>query len=379
MKLVNPSFSFFATTSRHLLTKRTSLNHFVSSSVLKMSSNDGAIEAERAKAGFYFVEEENPGVKIQMELNGILHKEESLYQSIQVIDTYWGRTLVTDGKTQSAQHDEFIYHETLVHAPLLKSGMLHANGEMPSTVFIGGGGELATAREVLRHSSVKRVVMVDLDEAVINVCKKFLPEWGGEAVATDPRLELIVGDAYSYLMNTDETFDVIVMDISDPIEAGPGIMLYTQEFYQHAKTRLNMPHGVFVTQSGTADILKPPGVSPDKPDPTCFGPILNTLASVFDCAVPYATYIPSYGGDWGFVMAFQANQSNDEEAIQETCMPPSGLVDKLLSQDITGGADALRHYDGTCHLRLFSLPKATRSALAKDDRIMTKDNPIFMF
>jgi spermidine synthase len=106
---------------------------------------------------------------------------------------------------------------------------------------------------------------------------------------------------------------------------------------------------------------------------------LNTLASVFDCAVPYATYIPSYGGDWGFVMAFQANQSNAEEAIQETCMPPSGLVDELLSQDITGGTDALRHYDGTCHLRLFSLPKATRSALAKDDRIMTKGNPIFMF
>lgn len=338
-----------------------------------------AIEAERAKAGFYFSEECNPGVSIQMELHGILYKEHSLYQSIQVIDTYWGRTLVTDGKTQSAQHDEFIYHETLVHAPLLKSGLLHAHGEMPRTVFIGGGGELATAREVLRHKSVTRCVMVDLDEAVINVCKKYLPEWGGEEVYSDPRLELIVGDAYNYLMNTDETFDVIIMDISDPIEAGPGIMLYTQEFYQHAKTRLNMPHGVFVTQSGTADILKPPGVSPETPDPTCFGPILNTLASVFDCAVPFAANIPSFGGDWGFVMAFQTNQGNAENEVQETCVPPSGIVDKLLAQDITGGPDALRHYDDTCHLRLFSLSKATRSALAKDDRIMTKDNPIFMF
>jgi spermidine synthase len=181
-------------------------------------------------------------------------------------------------------------------------------------------------------------------------------------------------------MNTSETFDVIIMDISDPIEAGPGIMLYTKEFYEHALTRLNMPHGVFVTQSGTADIIKPPGVSEDAPDPSCYGPILNTLGTVFDCAVPYSVNIPSFGDDWGFVMAFQAPQGKSvQEAVQETCVPTPGIVDELISQDIEGGEDALGHYDGTTHLRMFSLPKGVRRALKADDRIMTKDNPIFMF
>jgi len=347
---------------------------------MSSSNHDKAIEAERAKAGFYFSEECSPGIKVQMQLNAILHNTKSPYQSIQVIDTYWGRTLVTDGKTQSAQHDEFIYHETLVHPPLLKSAMLSKDGVFPTSVFIGGGGELATAREVLRHKSVQRVVMVDLDEVVIDVSKDYLPEWGGDEVASDPRLELIVGDAYTYLMDTSDTFDVIVMDISDPIEAGPGIMLYTKEFYQHALTRLNMPHGVFVTQSGTADIMKPPGVPEEAPDPSCYGPILNTLGSVFDCAVPYSIQIPSYGGDWGFVMAFQApKEQSAEDEVQKTCAPVPGVIDNLLSNYITGGEDALRHYDGTCHLRMFSLPKATRKALAADDRIMSKDNPIFMF
>jgi spermidine synthase len=185
------------------------------------SRDENAIEAERAKCQFDLTEEIYPGVKTQIQLKSILHSAVSNYQSIQVVETYYGMTLLIDGKTQSSKFDEFVYHESLVHPSLLQSALL-SNDEGPTTVFIGGGGELATAREVLRHKSVKRVVMVDLDGDVIEVCKKYLPEWGGEKVATDPRLELIVGDAYAYLMNTEETFDVIIMDISDPIEAGPG-------------------------------------------------------------------------------------------------------------------------------------------------------------
>lgn len=363
-----------------LVTTRTNIRNLQATIMSSQDNNNDAIEAERAKVGFMFVEDINPGIKLQMELNAILCKTLSPYQSIQVIDTYWGRTLVTDGKTQSAKYDEFIYHETLVHPAMLQSAMLNSDGTMPKSVFIGGGGELATAREVLRHQAVERVVMVDLDEVVIDVCKQYLPEWGGDKVTSDPRLELIVGDAYAYLMTTEEKFDVIIMDISDPIEAGPGIMLYTQEFYQHALTRLNLPQGVFVTQAGTAAIMKPPHVSPEEPDPSCYGPILNTLGSVFDCAVPYSASIPSFGDDWGFVMAFQAPRDKKKEvAVQEICMPTAGTIDELIEKDIGGGEAALGHYDGTCHVGMFALPKEIRKALAADDRIMTKDNPIFMF
>lgn len=129
--------------------------------------------------------------------------------------------------------------------------------------------------------------MVDLDEKVVQVSKQYLPEWGGDRVLNDPRFELVIGDAHKYMMETNEVFDVIIMDISDPIEAGPGIMLYTKEFYEHAVTLLSKPHGVFVTQSGMAESIPAASVDGSDIDPSCFAPINNTLREAFDCVVPY--------------------------------------------------------------------------------------------
>ena len=136
---------------------------------------------ERAKSTFRYTEDISPGLILDMSLSAIHHTTISEYQEVQVIDTYFGRTLVTDGKTQSAEHDEFVYHESLVHPALFWCGILgnddHSGGKnggsgAPKTVFIGGGGELATAREVLKHNTIERVVMVDIDPVVIEVCKK---------------------------------------------------------------------------------------------------------------------------------------------------------------------------------------------------------------
>ena len=251
-----------------------------------------------------------------------------------------------------------------------------SHGSPAKKVFIGGGGELATAREVLRHASVEQVIMVDLDDKVVQVSKEYLPEWGGDTVLSDPRFELIIGDAHAYLMDTQDTFDVIIMDISDPIEAGPGIMLYTQEFYQHAKTRLN-PHGVFVTQSGMAESI-PAATGPViDTDPSCFAPIFNTMDSVFDCVVPYSTNIPSFACDWGFNMAYQQPTTNGKS--ESWSHPTNGVIDDLIATQITGGPNALRFYDGMTHLRMFALTKPLRLYMAKDKRIMTRKNPIFMY
>jgi Spermine/spermidine synthase domain/Spermidine synthase tetramerisation domain len=128
------------------------------------------IEVQRAKAGLYFREDMAPGLVLEMTLQHIYHTSESEFQDISVIETYFGRTLVTDGKTQSTQFDEFAYHESLVHPAMLNFASrnnsdddVNSTSSGPKTVFIGGGGELATAREVLRHPSVERCVMVDLD------------------------------------------------------------------------------------------------------------------------------------------------------------------------------------------------------------------------
>lgn len=353
-----------------------------------------AIDAQRAKAGFWYSEDVAPGLKCSMVLKDMLHSTSSEYQKIDVIETYFGRTLITDGKTQSAQFDEYVYHESLVHPALLKSALLvKENGAKPRSVFIGGGGELATAREVLRHPSVERVVMVDLDEKVIEVCKEYLPTWGGSAVASNPRMELIIGDAFAYLMNTTEKFDVVIMDISDPIEAGPGVMLYTQEFYAHAKTLLNSPNGVFVTQAGVADSVPPEHAMDREQDTACFGPIKNTLGTVFDCVVPYTVNIPSFGSDWGFVMAFNSQERSGKltsEEKQQLIMAwtdvPTGTIDNLIERRITHikasdreSDDALKFYDGISHRRMFALTKPLRKVLKADERIMTKANPIFMY
>lgn len=361
---------------------------------MSTKGKDPVIEAQRAKAGFWYSEDVAPGLKCNMTLKSMLHSTNSKYQKIDVIDTYFGRTLITDGKTQSAEFDEFAYHESLVHPPLLKSALLAGDDSAkPRSVFIGGGGELATAREVLRHGSVERLVMVDLDEAVIDVCKKYLPEWGGEAVASNPRMELIVGDAYAYLMSTTEQFDAIIMDISDPIEAGPGIMLYTQEFYAHAKSLLKSPNGVFVTQAGCADSIPPQHALDGAQDTACFGPIQNTLRTVFDCVVPYSVNIPSFGSDWGFVMAFNGpagsgNLTSDEknDLVSAWTEMSKATIDSLIERRLTknegdedGSDDLLKFYDGVVHRRMFALTKPLRKSLKLDKRIMTKDNPIFMY
>lgn len=368
------------------------------------SENTSAIDIERSKASFLFKEAVYPGVEMQMDLKRIMISTHSKFQKVGVIETPFGKTLVTDGKTQSAQVDEYIYHESLVHPSLTKAGLVTPysnsgsnhndsddNHSKPKKVFIGGGGELATAREVLRHKSVERVVMVDLDETVVNVCREHLPEWGGDKVANNSRLELIIGDAHEYLSNCKEKFDVVIMDISDPIEAGPGIMLYTKEFYQHVKTLLN-DNGVFVTQAGTADPISIDNVEPgSKEDATCFAPIKNTLSEVFDCVLPYSVNIPSFGSDWGFVMAFESSQP--EESKYQFASINLKSLDDLLSNNITEiddiesnsngsakkGEDVLRYYDGQTHIRMFSLPKPVTRKFFKDKRIMTRDNPVFMF
>ena len=167
------------------------------------------------------------------------------YQDVTIQDTAcFGRSLVLDGKTQSTELDEFIYHEALVHPALIS----HPE---PRSVFIAGGGEGATAREVLAHRSVRRVVMVDIDSEVVELCRRFLPNHH-QGAFDDPRLSLLHADAFAFLEESTETFDVAVIDVPDPLEGGPACLLYTREFYGLLRSRLN-PGGAMVAQSG------PPG------------------------------------------------------------------------------------------------------------------------
>ena len=246
-----------------------------------------------SREAFWFEENLTEVFSVKLGLRGILFESQSLFQRVQVIETaQFGRTLVMDGQTQSAEADEHIYHESLVHPAML----LHPS---PKRVFIGGGGEFATAREVLRHVQVEEVVMVDIDKVACDICRQELPEWNGGAYE-DPRFSVFYEDAKAWLEERPrEKFDVIVLDICDPIEAGPAYKLYTQEFYRFLKSRLKK-NGVVVTQSG------PGAVYNAKEE--CFTVIHNTLKSVFHDVVPYTTDVPSFGCNWGFNMAIVDNE-----------------------------------------------------------------------
>jgi len=320
-------------------------------------------EAEHAadRDCFWFTEGLTDVYRVQMVLKRILFDDRSLFQRVQVIDTeQFGTTLVLDGQTQSAKSDEHMYHESLVHPAML----LHPS---PKTVFIGGGGEFATAREVLRHSTVQRCVMVDIDELACDMCREHLPEWNAGAYE-DPRFHVEYLDAKLWLEENDEKFDVIIMDICDPIEAGPGYKLYTQEFYQFLDTKLN-PGGIFVTQSG-------PCASYNAKD-ECFTVIHNTLSASFDVVLPYSNDIPSFGCLWGFNLAFASAD-------------PSGTLLSLLNTDINkfnqaiedrilGGSTKLKFLDGIAWRGLMGISKEIRTQCDEEDRVMTIDNPVFMY
>ena len=148
-----------------------------------------------------------------------------------------GPMLFNDGMVMLSGRDEFIYHEMMAHVPLFT----HKN---PETVLIIGGGDGGTAREVLKHKSVKRAVLVEIDQMVIDACREHMP-----AVACsldDPRLEIRVEDGVAFVAETAETFDVALVDSPDPV--GPAVQLTAGDFYKALKSRL-APGGILVTQA----------------------------------------------------------------------------------------------------------------------------------
>lgn len=152
---------------------------------------------------------------------------------------WWGNIMWLDGVLNVTERDEFVYHEMIVHVPM----MTHPN---PKRVLIVGGGDGGAAREALKHPNLEKVVMIDIDEVVVNECKKHMPSINGGAFE-DPRLELIIGDGIDYVKKSeDNSFDVIIVDSTDPIPDTVGEVLFTLEFYENCK-RILAPNGVVST------------------------------------------------------------------------------------------------------------------------------------
>jgi len=179
------------------------------------------------------------GYTQRFEVTRIIHREASEIQELLVFETpRFGRVLALDGVIQTTEGDEFIYHEMLVHVPMVA----HGNARR---VLIIGGGDGGALREVLRHP-VERATMVEIDRSVVDLCREHMPSLSAGAFE-DPRADLIIADGIRYVAESADTFDVIIVDSTDPI--GPGEVLFTEAFYADCKKRLT-PGGVLVTQCG---------------------------------------------------------------------------------------------------------------------------------
>lgn len=270
-------------------------------------------------------------------LKEVIYNGRSPFQKIEVIETgNYGKCLFLDGILQSAETDEFIYHEALVHPAMLLC-------EDPKRVFIGGGGEGATVREVVRYP-VSEIVMVDLDEEVVRVCREFLPEWSNGAF-DDPRVKVVYADARNYLSDAKEKFDVIILDLTHLVEGGPARLLYTEEFYRIVYNALT-EKGVMVTQFYSL------GISYLQ----LFASLVTTVNQVFSCVKPYVASIPSFFAPWGFVLAAKSTLL-DEHSHK--------FQDRLAKVE-----KGLKFYDLDSHRSMFYLPKHIKEALVKGGDII---------
>jgi len=216
---------------------------------------------------------------------------QTAYQHLEVYETKeYGRLFRLDGCNMTSERDEFLYHENIVHVGLLAQ-------ERPRRAFIVGGGDGGAAEEILKHPTIERVVLAELDPEVVRIARQYFQSVHRGAL-DDARVDIRIGDAYDEMRRTDERFDLVVMDLTDPI--GPAEALYTAPFFREVERVLD-PTGVLALHIGA------PFFHAER-----FASTTAQLASVFPFVRHYFVYVPLYGASWG--MAF-ASQRTDVAAL----------------------------------------------------------------
>jgi len=203
------------------------------------------------------------------------------YQDLAIVDTYaFGRMLILDGIVQTTIKDEFVYHEMISHIPLYT----HPN---PKKVLVVGGGDGGAIREILKHPTVEQVVLCEIDGAVIEECRKYLPEISCEL--DNPRCEIFVGDGIKYVHEHKNEYDIIIVDSTDPFGAAEG--LFGGSFYKEIYDCLT-EDGIFIAQTETPFYL-----------PEVVKKVFNDAKGIFPITKLFMAAIPTYpGGYWSFTI-----------------------------------------------------------------------------
>ena len=283
----------------------------------------------------WFAEPPYAGVQQRYRVRERLHSQTTPWQTLEVLDLEGpGRALILAGTLQTSLNDEFTYHEPLVHIPLFA----HAS---PHRVLIIGGGDGGALRHVLLHPGVDRALEIEIDQAVVEACLRYLPEISGGAYS-DPRAELKIQDGARFLAETSERFDVVLVDSTDPV--GPAAALISDEFLQDAKRGL-APGGLMAMQSG----------SPIS-QPREWLATVRAFKKAFRVVKPYIGYVPIYPAFlWSWVTG------SDE-------MDPSSFDDVSVRTRLEQMTERLRVYTPGWHRAAFALPRFMQMLLELTDR-----------
>ncbi|MDQ6621035.1 MAG: polyamine aminopropyltransferase [Pseudomonadota bacterium] len=261
----------------------------------------------------------------------VLERFRSRFQNVEVHDSpAFGRLFRLDGHFMTSERDEFFYHENLVHMAALS----HVN---PARALVIGGGDGGSAEELLKYASMCSVTLCEIDEAVVDISRRYLGAVHRGAF-DDPRLHVYIGDGLKFVRDDRSQYDLIVLDLTDP--GGPSTPLYTAEFYRACTLRL--ADGGALTLHVASPIAHPDRIRESIAD----------LHTAFARVTPYLTSIPLYGGMW---MMACASQSLDPAALSES------EIDERIAVRAIGD---LSCYNGAMHRAALALPNFVRTLVA---------------
>lgn len=264
-------------------------------------------------------------------INKLLFSEQTDYQLVEVYETdTWGNLMTIDGMVMLSEKDEFVYHEMLSHVGMFA----HPN---PEKVLIIGGGDGGTAREVLRHQSVQKVDMVEIDEAVVRASKLHMPEVGDW---DNPKLNVLYKDGIKYVQDIDEPYDVIIIDGSDPV--GPAEGLFKKDFIQACYDGLT-DNGILTAQTES------PWVAGYHQS---MNRVFTALDTIYQVSRMYLGFIPLYpGGMWSFAFASKGVDPLSQKSL------------KRVEEGLQHFGSEMKYYNRDVHSCCFALPNFVKEII----------------
>jgi spermidine synthase len=281
----------------------------------------------------------HPHWRVRLEASKVLHEVKTAHQHLVIFENpTWGTVLMLDGVCQLTTSDEFVYHEMMAHVPLMALAA-------PARVLVIGGGDGGVLREVLKHPSVAKATLCEIDRAVIDLSLKHYPQIAGGCFE-DARADVVIADGLKYVADTREKFDAIIVDSSEPI--GPSAVLHTREFFTDCKRALKSG-GILVTQNGLPFLF-----------PEHLRATTEIFASLFKATSPYMCTQPCYFGG-----PFALNWASDDAALL-------GVSAATLKSRMARRGIEARYYTAAGHLAAFALPGYVEKIVADAMRAQSK-------